>query len=65
MEFVIFDRVRVNTETQSIHPIFTNLLVSIVSGIELGAMRFEAETNRPSPPIFRAMLHMEHLIFRN
>ena len=63
MEFVIFDRV--NTETRPIHPIFTNLLVSIISGIGLGAIRFEAGTNRPSPPIFRTMLHMEHLIFRN
>ena len=30
------------------HPIFTGLLVSIISGIELGAVSFEAETNRSS-----------------
>ena len=41
----IFDRVdRVNLETRPIHPIFTDLLVSIVYGTGLSAVSFEAKT---------------------
>ena len=44
-KFIIFDRLdRVNLETWTIHLIFTDLLVGIVSGIEIGAMTFEAKT---------------------
>ena len=49
MGFVIFDQVnQVNSETQPIHLIFTDLLMSIVFGIGLGIMSFEVDTNRPS-----------------
>ena len=49
MGFVIFDQVdRVNSETQPIHSIFTDLLMSIVFGIGFGIMSFEVDTNRPS-----------------
>ena len=62
-EFVIFyrlNRFNLNTRpihsktqlihlnTRSIHPIFTDSLVDIVSCIRLGAVRLEVETNRSS-----------------
>ena len=42
--FLIFDRLdRVNSKTQPINPIFTDLLVGTVFGIIIGTMTFEAE----------------------
>ena len=37
--FLIFDRLdQINSETRPIHPIFTNLLIGVISGIGIGAV---------------------------
>ena len=47
--FLIFDLLdQVNSKTQSIHPIFIDLLIAIVSSIGIEAMTFEAKTTWPS-----------------
>ena len=49
IRFLIFYRLdRVISETQPIHLIFTDLLVSIVSSIKIDALTFETEMTQPS-----------------